>query len=157
MTDTCEICRTERGSTRLEVFDQSGSVSVTACEGCFEATLARAESVPHDRCLFCWSEVGGKYRIQELGSNDGDPHARMCDNCRGRVVFNEYVAIRDSGDRTERYDARGSPLPFPSDACDICYVLREERPEGFSPEVTTPYGEAEYLCGSCRDAGRGMK
>ena len=60
------------------------------------------------------------------------------------------------GEKRE-YDERGNPIPTPLDKCDFCGARRFERPEGFCPEIMTPFGEAEYLCRRCRENGRGMK
>ena len=55
------------------------------------------------------------------------------------------------------YDDHGNPKPSPDDRCDFCGCRREERPDGFAPEIVVPFAEVEYLCRRCRESGRGLK
>jgi hypothetical protein len=75
------------------------------------------------------------------------------------IASGAVLSLEPAGEVTYEagYDKRGNKIPLPSDTCDACGVRREDRPDGFAPEIVTPFGEVEYLCGRCREAGRGMK
>ena len=76
-----------------------------------------------------------------------------------RIANGRVVSVAsDTGESCKTgYDKRGNKIPLPSDTCEVCGVQREERPDGFAPEITVPFGEVEYLCGRCRERGRGLK
>jgi hypothetical protein len=154
-SETCDVCRDRPAEREFDVFDQSGAVLVSACSDCFDYTVTRLERVHNDRCVWCWDTVSSKYQMQVHGAETADSHARLCGGCR-KQLFGKWAALRATGESQGEYDTRGNPIPSAADVCDGCDVTRAERPEGFAPEIMTPFGEVEYLCGSCRADGRGM-
>lgn len=89
--------------------------------------------------------------VRDPSGGEDDPHP-SADGSTG-----EDDAQDDAAESTREYDEYGNPIPKPDDKCDFCGVFRVERPEGFAPEIMTPFGEVEYLCQTCREQGRGMK
>lgn len=156
----CGIC-SRRPGKEVSIGDEDGATVAYACETC----LARL--VEGDDCAICQGAASGEYQIILTATDWRQNPLPVCSECRKRWVFDNpeplclrlarlgvYRFVAGGG---REYDEHGNPIPRPRDECEVCGVRREDRPEGFAPEILPPFEGAEYLCKRCREAGRGMK
>jgi len=174
----CDVCQSHPGTHNFDIVNDSGGGAVHTCETCTELALKLAEAVKQSYCMWCLTPTNDKYIWTPYGEPTEATH-RICAGCRHDVEFtDEAIEAEPLGDLFNEpvdgvslenwpvpynpdgetvYDEHGNPIPSPLDECDGCGTRRHERPDGFAPEIMTPYGEAEYLCKLCREQGRGMK
>jgi len=176
---SCDVCESKSGTHNFDIVKDSGGGAVHTCETCTEFGRKLANVVKQPYCLWCWAPTNDKYHWMSHG-DPAEPVHRICGDCRNQIIFSNHsleaeplgellcetssdsiplenwpIAYNPDGETV--YDEYGNPIPSPLDECDACGVRRHERPNGFAPEIMTPYGEAEYLCKPCREQGRGMK
>lgn len=183
-TVTCDICNGEDVGHRFDLIKESGGQPVHTCEACTTVAKKLALVVKEEFCMWCWAPTNQKYEWVPYGQ-PGEPSHRICGDCRQQIAFTEKTLsggalgslITQANKPSESadgltlenwpypyeldgetvYDEYGNPIPSPLDECDFCGIPRHKRPDGFAPEIVTPYGEVEYLCRPCREQGRGMK
>jgi len=120
----------------------------------FEHTAVVAEGdVDDDRDNFRDVTVDG---WRQLVTDDESVYLSECEYQAEAFGWEIPRLTVDEDDKRE-YDDHGTPIPQPTDQCDLCGRFRENHPDGFHPEILEPFGEVEYLCGICRENGRGMK